>query len=199
MIYAIPVSNEIVDIKEVAPFINVFEIWHYKGYIWGGWWRKDFALSPQLLNSARAELLLLLEEGGEILWDDHKGTNNAIKAGPSGVLPQHGIDKTIKIQVDTDSNKFDLYQRHWASALFGRATWSNSPTVNDITLPAKFMLKFAVDEWESYASWRTSPYKWLLVRSVDRHVHSLIPCFHIVYTVTSHEFGNRVCLMCDCN
>ena len=86
-----------------------------------------------------------------------------------------------------------------ASALFGRATWSNSPTVNDVTLPAEFMLKFAVNECERYASWRTSPYKWLLVRSVDRHVHSLIPCFHRVYTVTSHEVDNSVCLMCDCN
>jgi hypothetical protein len=129
----------------------------------------------------------------------HEGTNNAIKAGPSCVLPQHGIDKSVKIQVDTDSNKFDLYQRHMASALFGRATWSNSPTVNDVTLPAEFMLKFALDECESYASWRTSPYKWLLVRSVDRHVHSLIPCFHRVYTVTSHEVDNSLCLMCDCN
>ena len=129
----------------------------------------------------------------------HEGTNNAIKAGPSCVLPQHGLDKSVKIQVDTDSNKFDLYQRHMASALFGRATWSNSPTVNDVTLPAEFMLKRAIDECESYASWRTSPYKWLVVRSVDRDVHSLIPCFHRVYTVTSHDFDNSVCLMCDCN
>ena len=115
------------------------------------------------------------------------------------MLPQHGIDKSVKIQVDTDSNKFDLYQRHIASALFGRATWSNSPTVNNVTLPAEFMLKFAVDECESYASWRANPYKWLLVRSVDRDVHSLITGFHRVYTVTSHEFDNSVCLMCDCN
>ena len=129
----------------------------------------------------------------------HEGTNNGIKAGPVCVLPQHGIDKSVKIQVDTDSNKFDLYQRHMASALFGRATWSNSPTVNDVTLPAEFMLKYALEQCESYASWRTSPYKWLVVRSVDRDVHSLIPCFHRVYTVTSHEFNNTVCLMCDCN
>jgi hypothetical protein len=129
----------------------------------------------------------------------HEGTNNAIKAGPSCVLPQHGVDKSVKIQVDTDSNKFDLYQRYMASALFGRATWSNSPTVNDVTLPAEFMLKFALDQCESYASWRASPFKWLVVRSVDRDVHSLIPCFHRVYTVTSQDFDNRVCLMCDCN
>jgi hypothetical protein len=129
----------------------------------------------------------------------HEGTNNAIKAGPSCVLPQHGIDKSVKIQVDTDSNKFDLYQRYMASALFGRATWSNSPTVNDVTLPAEFMLKFALEQCESYASWRTSPYKWLVVRSVDRDVHSLIPCFHRVYTVTSQECDNKVYLTCDCN
>jgi hypothetical protein len=94
----------------------------------------------------------------------HEGTNNAIKAGPSCVLPQHSIDKSVKIQVDTDSNKFDLYQRYMASALFGRATWSNSPTVNDVTLPAEFMLKFALEQCESYASWRASPFKWLVVR-----------------------------------
>ena len=129
----------------------------------------------------------------------HEGTNNAIKAGPSCVLPQHSIDKSVKIQVDTDSNKFDLYQRYMASALFGRATWSNSPTVNDVTLPAEFMLKFALEQCESYASWRASPFKWLVVRSVDRDVHSLIPCFHRVYTVTSQDFDDRVCLMCDCN
>ena len=40
----------------------------------------------------------------------HEGTNNDIKAGPSCVLPQYGLDKSVKIQVDTDSNKFDLYQ-----------------------------------------------------------------------------------------
>jgi hypothetical protein len=50
----------------------------------------------------------------------HEGTNNPIKAGPSCVLPQHVIDKSVKIQVDTDSNKFDLYQQHLASVLFGR-------------------------------------------------------------------------------
>ena len=129
----------------------------------------------------------------------HEGTNNGIKAGPSRVLPQHGIDKSVKIQVDTDSNKFELLQRHWASDLFGTATWSNSPTVNEITLPAEYMLKFAVDESEKYASWRTSLDKWLVVRSVERDVQSLIPCFHRVYTVTSHEFDNTVCLLCDCN
>jgi hypothetical protein len=123
---------------------------------------------------------------------DHEGTNNAIKAGPSCVLPQHGVDKSVKIQVDTDSNNFDLYQRYMANALFGRATWSNSPTVTDLTLPVEFMLKFALD-------WRASPYKWLVVWSVDRDVNSLIPCFHRVYTVTSQEFDNSFCLMCNCN
>ena len=49
----------------------------------------------------------------------HEDTNNAIKAGPSCVLPQHGIDKSVKIQVDTDSNKINLYQQHMAGALFG--------------------------------------------------------------------------------
>ena len=79
-----------------------------------------------------------------------------------------------------------------SSALFGRATWSNSPTVNDVTLPAEFMLKFAIEESEKYASWRTSPYKWLVVRSVDRDVKSLIPSFHRVYTVISQCFENSV-------
>ena len=58
------------------------------------------------------------------------------------------------------------------------------------------MLQFALKECKSYASWR---YKWLVVRSVDRDVHSLIPCFHRVYTVTSLDFDRSVCLMCDCN
>jgi hypothetical protein len=99
----------------------------------------------------------------------------AIKAGPSCVLPQHGIDKSVKIQ---DSNKFDLYQQHMASALFGRATWSNSPTVNDVTLPEEFMLKFAVDKCKSYASWRTSPYKWLVVWSRAFFDPLLPQCVH---------------------
>jgi hypothetical protein len=129
----------------------------------------------------------------------HEGTNNGIKAGPLCVLPQHGIDKSVKIQVDTDSNKFELLQRLMANDLFGTATWSNSPTVNELTLPAEHMLKSAVHESEKYASWRTSVGKWLVVRSVERDVHSLIPCFHRVYTVTSHEFDNTVCLLCDCN
>ena len=97
----------------------------------------------------------------------HEGTNIAIKAGPSCVFQQHGIDKSVKIQVDTNSNKFDLYQQHMASALFGRATLSNFPTVNNLSLPAEFMLKLAVEECKGYASWRTSPYKWLVVLSVD--------------------------------
>jgi hypothetical protein len=101
------------------------------------------------------------------------------------MLPQHGVDKSVKIQVDTDSNKFDLYQQYMASALFGRATWSNSPTINDVTLPAEFMLKVALEQCKSNASWRASPYKWLDVGSIDRDMHSLIPCFHRVYTVHS--------------
>jgi hypothetical protein len=130
---------------------------------------------------------------------DHEGKNCSIKAGPSCVLPQHGIDNSVKIQVDTDSNKFDLYQQYMASALFGRAMWSNSPTINDVTLPAEFMLKLALESCKTYAAWRANPYKWLVVRSVDCDMHSLIPCFHRVYTVTSQEFDNSVCLMCDCN
>jgi hypothetical protein len=51
--------------------------------------------------------------------------------------------------------------------LLGRATWSTSLTVNNITLPAEFMLKFAIPECENYASWRISNDKWLVVRSVE--------------------------------
>jgi hypothetical protein len=128
----------------------------------------------------------------------HEGTNHAIKSGPSRVLPQHAIDKSAKIQLDMDCNKFDLYRRHLATALLGRATWSTSLTVNDITLPAEFMLKFAIRECENYASWRTSKDTWLVVRSVEREVHSLVPRFHRVYTVSLHSFQDRGCLLCDC-
>ena len=129
----------------------------------------------------------------------HEGTNHAIKSGPSRVLPQHAIDKSAKIQLDMDCNKFDLYRRHLATALLGRATWSTSLTVNDITLPAEFMLKFAIHECENYASWRTRKDRWLVVRSVEREVHSLVPHFHrVVYTVTLHSFEDRRCLLCDC-
>ena len=128
----------------------------------------------------------------------HEGTNNAIKAGPSRVLPQHSIDKSAKIQVDMDCNKFDLYHRYLASALLGRATWSSSTTVNEITLPAEYMLKSALQQCENYASWRTSKDKWLVVRSVKREVHSLVPRFHRVYTITSIPSEESFCLMCDC-
>ena len=36
----------------------------------------------------------------------HEGTNNAIKSGPSCVRPQHGLDKSVKVQVDHDSHNF---------------------------------------------------------------------------------------------
>jgi hypothetical protein len=81
----------------------------------------------------------------------HEGTNHAIKSGPSRELLQHAIDKSAKIQLDTDCNKFDLYRRHLATALLGRATWTSSLTVNNITLPAELMLKFANRECENYA------------------------------------------------
>jgi hypothetical protein len=70
------------------------------------------------------------------------------------------------------------------TSLLGRATWRTSLTVNGITLPAEFMLKFAICECENYASWRISNNKWLVVRSVECKVHYLIPCFHRVYTIT---------------
>ncbi len=129
----------------------------------------------------------------------HEGTNHAIKSGPSRVLPLHAIDKSAKIQLDMDCNKFNLYRQHLATALLGGATWSTSLTVNDITLPAEFMLKFAIRECENYASWRISNDKWLVVRSVEREVHSLVPRFHRVYTITLHAFEDRGCLTCDCN
>ena len=129
----------------------------------------------------------------------HEETKNAIKSGPSCVRPQHGLDKSVKVQVDHDSHNLDLHKRHMTSALFGRLTWSNSPTVNVVTLPAEFMLKFSIDESEKYASWRTSPYKWLVVWSVDSDMKSLIPSFHRVYTVITQGVDNSVCLMCDCN
>jgi hypothetical protein len=109
------------------------------------------------------------------------------------------FDKSAKIQLDTDCNKFDLYRQHLATALLGRATWSTSLTINDITLPAEFMLKFAICECENYASWRISNDKWLVVRSVEQEMHSLIPCFHRVYTITLNAFEDCGCLTCDCN
>jgi hypothetical protein len=129
----------------------------------------------------------------------HEGTNNAIKSGPSRVLPQHAIDKSAKIQVDSDLLKFDLYRRQVAAKLLGRAIWSLSQTVNHITLPADYMLKFAVRECESYASWRISKQKWLVIRSVERDAQSLIPRFHRVYTISLLPLdGDSCCLTCDC-
>jgi hypothetical protein len=128
----------------------------------------------------------------------HEGTNHAIKSGPSRVLPQHGIDKSAKIQADKDCTKFDLYHRQWASTFVAKATWSTSSTVNHLTLPAEFMLNTALFQCESYASWRVANDKWLVVRSVEREVRSLIPRFKRVYTVTLHTFEHASCLMCDC-
>jgi hypothetical protein len=129
----------------------------------------------------------------------HEGTNHAIKSGPSRVLPQHAIDKSAKIQIYMDCNKFDLYHRHLATALLGRATRSTFLTVKDIILPAQFKSKFAICECENYASWRISNNKWLVVRSVEQEVHSLIPRFHGVFTITLHAFEDCGCLTCDCN
>ena len=126
----------------------------------------------------------------------HGGTNNAIKSGPSCVCPQHGPDKSVKVQVDHDSHNFDLYQQRMASVLSESATWSNSPTVNNVTLPAEFILKFSIDESEKYAAWRTSPYKWLVVWSVDRDDKSLIPSFHRVYTVITQDLVTTVFVSC---
>jgi hypothetical protein len=129
----------------------------------------------------------------------HEGTSHAIKSGLSRVLSQHAIDKSAKIKLDVDCNKFDLYRRHLATtALLGRATWSTSLTVNEITLPTEFILKFAIRECEKYASRRISNDKWLVVRSVEWKVHSLIPRFHRVYTITLHVFEDCGCLTCDC-
>ena len=129
-----------------------------------------------------------------------EATNHAIKSGPSRVLPQHAINKSAKIQLDTDCNKFDFNSQHLATALLRRATWSTSLTVIDITLPAEFMLKlFAIRECENYASWRISNDKWLVVSSAEWEMHSLIPRFHRVYTITLNAFEDRGCLMCDCN
>jgi hypothetical protein len=129
----------------------------------------------------------------------HEGTNNALKSGPTRVLPQHAIDKSTKIQVDKDLTKFDLYRRHVSATMFGTATWSSSLTVNDITLPAEFMLKFAVEECDNYASWRKNPDTWLVVRSVERDLRSLIPRFRRVYTVSLHPFDSVISyLTCDC-
>ena len=128
----------------------------------------------------------------------HEGTNNAIKSGPLRVLPQHAIDKSAKIQVDIDCTKFNLYRRHAAATMLGRATWSASLTVNDLTLPAEFMLKFATSECENYASWRISQNKWLVVRSVERNVRVLIPRFEKVYTISLLSPNVGAFLTCDC-
>ena len=129
----------------------------------------------------------------------HEGTNNAIKSGPLRVLPQHPIDKSAKIQVDSDCTKFDLYRRHAAATMLRRATWSTSSlTVNDLTLPAEFMLKFATRECENYASWRISQNKWLVVRSVERNVCALIPRFEKVHTISLVSQNDGAFLTCDC-
>jgi hypothetical protein len=78
----------------------------------------------------------------------HEGTNHAIKSGPSCVPPQHAINKSAKIQLDMDCYKFNLHHCHLATALLGRATWSTSLAINNISLPAEFMLKFAICEYE---------------------------------------------------
>ena len=76
--------------------------------------------------------------------------------------------------------------------------WSTSLTVNHLTHPAEFMLNSALIQCASYASWRVATDKWLVVRSVEREVRSLIPRFKRVYTVTLHTFEHASCLMCDC-
>ena len=130
----------------------------------------------------------------------HEGTNHAIKCGPSRVLPQYSVDKSAKVQVDMDHHKFDLYHRRVANALLGQATWSSSSTVNELTLPAEFMLKSALEECERYASWRTADDKWLVIRSIERSVRSLSPRFHRLYTITLQCHGDGAgCLMCSCN
>ena len=134
----------------------------------------------------------------------HEGTtNHAIKSGPSRVLPQHVIDKSAKIQLDlVDCHKFALYHRYLATALLGRATtWSSSPNVNHLTLSAEFILKSALLRCSNTSCWRTSNGKWLVVRSAEQEVHSLIPsCFRRrVYTITLQTFEHASCLMCDCN
>jgi hypothetical protein len=129
----------------------------------------------------------------------HEGTNHATKCGPSRVLPQYTVDKSAKVQVDMDHHKFDLYHRRVANALLGHATWSSSSTVNELTLPAEFMLTSALEECERYASWRTAEDKWLVIRSVERSVHSLYPRFHRLYTITLQSAGEGAgCLMCSC-
>ena len=119
------------------------------------------------------------------------------------VLPVcfHSMQSTNppKIQLDMDCNKVNLYRRHLATALLGRATWSTLLTINDITIPAEFILKFAIRECKNYTSWRISKDKWLVVRSVEREVHSLVPHFHGVHTITLHAVEDHGCLTCDYN
>jgi hypothetical protein len=61
------------------------------------------------------------------------------------------------------------------------------------------MLKFTFHECENYVSWRRSNNKWLVVRSVEREIHSLIPHSDRVYTSTLHAFEDCGCLTCGCN
>jgi hypothetical protein len=128
----------------------------------------------------------------------HKGTNHAIKSGPSCVLPQHAIGKSAKIQLDKDCSKLNLYRRHYLPRCLEEQSGVRRSPVNNITPPAVFMQKFGICACENYASCRINNNKWLVVRSVEQEVHSLIPRFHRVYTITWLDFEDCVCLMCDC-
>jgi hypothetical protein len=151
--------------KKFRPFIYVLEIQHYKGDFGEDGGDKILHFIRNYLIPQEQSYCFNLRKGVRHFKtttnSGYDGTNSAIKAGPSCVLPQHG--QSVKNQVDTDSKEFDLYQQYMASAMFGRATWSNSHTVNDVTLPAEFKFKFALEQCKSYASWSANHYKCLVV------------------------------------
>jgi hypothetical protein len=66
----------------------------------------------------------------------------------------------------TDGDSQEMSQVDFA---INTALWSDSITVNHLTLHAESRVQFAIGEIENYASLRTSKVDWLVVRSIERN------------------------------
>lgn len=124
-----------------------------------------------------------------------EGTNYAVKYSTNAVRPCMSQAKATKVMVNQDEVRDAIVQKSVCDGLIKKPLYTTSITSKFIRRVAESMFQQQSDEAENYVSYRVQDKKWLVLRSTEREVGGVLPCFSRVRTVTVDKDN---CMHCTC-
>ena len=124
----------------------------------------------------------------------HEGTMNALKYQSSAALPSHSLTESHEVQVFQDEKKHVVMEKEAISEFIHSKVWSTTQTSKYLTTVAESILLNSMSQIENYASWRKSDELFLVTRSVEITMDTLLPKFARLHQVINE---NGI-LKCSC-